>query len=502
MKSFRKKLTFNMLVIVSILLLHPFTAMAQNDDQNNALEGPPAEKSNMARTVSLSLDECVDRAIANSDQIAAEKHRLAALDAQRKSMLWEPFSHFYMRAGVSLVREKCAMLDNGRLTDCNGGSITADENWQDGNWGPRFEFKLQGGIPIPISNKMFAGQKALKEGMKAKQAMLPTFQNEIRYNVHRAFHAITGAREMLYTLSQGRKHLDDAQKKIEENLANQEGTETEIDLVKLKVFQAQLDAMEQEAILIEKQGLAALNFLVSSPDGRQVDIPEDPQQIVDNELKSLADYQQAALENRPELDALRHAIKAYEAKVSLQRSEFVPDMAFVISLRAARTPNVDFKQRWTDANGVTHQSDSVPYALENSYNYGSLYPAMALVMSYPLDFGKDINKLKQSKAELTALVLDQKQAIEGIMLEVETVYIELTTTKDAINALNRSKRLARGWMLAAVQNHATGIGTSKDVKDALKEYFGIMAQIHQKIAAYNIGIAHLEKVTGSFAQKQ
>jgi outer membrane protein TolC len=491
--SLMSKMSYVLLGML-VLLLAPGTTRAQKD----ALEGPPAGNREKQRKISLSLDECVNRAIANSDRIAAERHRLEALDAQRKSMLWEPFSHFYMQGGVSLVREKCAHLDNGLLTGCNGPTITEDEDYKKGDWGPRFEFKLQGGIPIPISNKMFAGQKALNEGMKAKQAMLPSVQSEIRYNVHRAFHAITGAREMLYTLSEGRKHLDEAQKKIEENLANQEGTETEIDLVKLKVFQAQLDAMEQEAILIEKQGLAALNFLVSSPDGRQVDIPEDPQQIVDSELKSLADYQQSALEHRPELDALRHAIKAYEAKVSLQRSEFMPDLAFVISLRAARTPNVKFKQSWSDADGVRHTNDSVPYVLENSYNYGSLYPAMGLVMSYPLDFGKDINKLKQVKAELTALVLDQKQAIEGIMLEVETVYIELTTTKDAITALNRSKRLARGWMLAAVQNHATGIGTSKDVKDALKEYFGIMAQIHQKIAAYNIGMAHLEKVTGNF----
>ncbi|MBN2716660.1 MAG: TolC family protein [Deltaproteobacteria bacterium] len=464
------------------------------------LEGPsvPPTGTTDKGTVVLNLDELVKRAIGNSDQISAERFRLNALDFQRKAMLWEPFSQFYIQGRITMVPEKCqALNEDGGLVDCSGGnSIDADENWDEGKWGPSFHFKFQGGIPIPTSNKISAGKTALDEGIKAKSAMLPTIQNEIRYNVHRAFHAIIGAREMLYTLSEGRKHLVKSREKIEQNLANQEGTETEIDLVKIKVFEAQLDAMEQEAILIEKQGLAALNFLVKLPGGKRVDIPEDPQQIVDTDIKTLPDYQQAALDHRPELEALRHAVNAFEAKVSFQKSEFIPDLAFVVSLRAAHTPNVHFKRNTGTTANPRYEDADMPYVYENSYNYGSIYPVMGLVMSYPLDLGKDINKLKQAKAELTALVHDQKFAIEGISLEVETAYIEVTTTLDAINALNRSKRLARGWMLAAVQNHATGIGEAKEVKDALKEYFGIMAQIHQKIAAYNIGLAKLEKVTG------
>ncbi|MBN2527135.1 MAG: TolC family protein [Deltaproteobacteria bacterium] len=483
-------------IAVAVLLLPPTQVLLAAE-----LEGPPDTKKT-GSTVSLSLDECVEKAIKNSDQIAAERYRLEALDAERKALLWEPFSHFYIQGKFAMVTDKCVDISGGTanpdgvlVKECSSGvKITGDDDISsDDSWGPSFHIKFQGGLPIPTSGKLSYGKTALEEGIKAKKALVPSLQDEIRFNVHRAFHAISGAREMLYTLSEGRKHLQKARTKMEENLENQEGTETEIDLVRLKIFEAQLDAMEQEAILIEKQGLAALNFLVKIPGTKRVDIPDAPQQIVGNELKPLKDYQQQALNHRPELKALQHAVKSWEAQVAFQRTEFIPDLAFVISLRAGRTPGVDVKK---DGKDVT----SVPFLYENGYNYGSYVPAMALVMTYPLDFGKDINRLKKMKAELSALVLDQKQAIEGIMLEVETVYEELSITHNAIDALNRSKRLARGWMLAAVQNHATGIGTSKDVKDALKEYFGIMAQIHQKIAAYNIAFAKLEKVTGMIAQ--
>ena len=49
---------------------------------------------------------------------------------------------------------------------------------------------------------------------------------------------------------------------------------------------------------------------------------------------------------------------------------------------------------------------------------------------------------------------------------------------------------------AAIQADAAGLGPAKEVKDALKEYFGIMASIHKLTGEYNIGLTKLDKVTG------
>jgi outer membrane protein TolC len=118
-------------------------------------------------------------------------------------------------------------------------------------------------------------------------------------------------------------------------------------------------------------------------------------------------------------------------------------------------------------------------------------------MRYPIDIGLDIHRVKEARAQLAATIMDQKQAIEAIMLEVETTYVEITSISATIDALHQARRLTRGWMAAAVQNHATGIGSSKEVKDALKEYFTIMTQLHQKIGEFNIGLAMLDRVTGT-----
>jgi hypothetical protein len=51
-------------------------------------------------------------------------------------------------------------------------------------------------------------------------------------------------------------------------------------------------------------------------------------------------------------------------------------------------------------------------------------------------------------------------------------------------------------MAAVIQGHAAGLSSAKEVKDALKEYFSVMAGIHRATAEYNAAIAELEKVTG------
>jgi len=468
-------------------------------------EGPPAEKAPATPAAEvLTLDKCLTRALANSAEISAERHRLDALDEQEKQLMWLPFSDFAVKGMFTVVPDKCADTTGGTLTPCGGeGNIPSDNAYKDMSWGPSFHIGLEATLPIPVSNRFSSALRAIREGKSAKAAMLPTLEDEIRYNVHRAFHAIIGAREMLYTLSEGQKHLASARRLLEENLEKQQGTETEIDLIKLKVFEAQLEVMAQQSRQLEKTAMAAMAFLIGQPAGKPFDLPEDPQAQLAIEVKTLDDYKRPAVANRPELEALRHAVNAMDAKLDLARSEFAPELAFVVNFKAGYTPGVETVEQKTRNDGTTYTDDAtVPFLYKNSYNYGSLFPGMALVMRYPLDFGMDVHRVRQARAELSALIIEKKQALQAILLEVETTYTEVASLGTTIDTLSQARRLTKGWMAAALQNHAAGVGSSKEVKDALKEYFATMAQLHQAIGEYNIGLAKLDRVTGVRAEKK
>jgi outer membrane protein TolC len=456
-------------------------------------KAPAAEQGADAEPVRLSMEECVRRAVANSRTLMAERHRVAAMDAMVEQVFWAPFSGFSATVAGTMVPDKCIDKDHfdtyGSVVDCDGSASSQDDNmfqsdfWT-GGWGPSVRVEIEGGVPIYTFGKISNSKRAVEEARDAKKAEYPKFEHKIKFQVMQAYQAVSGAREMLYTIEQGRKHLKKARDKVEKDLENQEGTSTEIDLIKLKVFENEVDQYEAQSKEIERVGLAALRFLVGGADRDRVDILDEPQKRFQENLLPLEAYKKDAMKNRPELDALKHAVKAMESKVDMRRADLWPDLLVIGGFRYAWTPGRDDVSNWT---------------LKDNYNYG---PAvwLALAVNYKFDWGLDIYKLDEAKAELTALTIDQKETLEGVVLEVEKAYHKAVASKDALESMEKSRALVKGWIAAEVQNHETGLSSAKDVKEALAEYFKVMASIHKLTNDYNVSVAEIHRVTGKFEQ--
>jgi len=444
-------------------------------------EGPPS-------VVRLTLEECATRAVANSKKLAAERHRLDMIHAQVEQVWWAPFSSIGLESAFTFVPDACIdtgeLDDNGHILGCDGRDFPAEDDYSANSWGPTFRLEVKGTVPLVTFGRISRSRRAIEEAEKAKAAQLPAVEQQIRYDVERAYHAIIGAREMLYTLGEGQKKLVDARERLEENLEKQEGTETETDLIKLQVFESQIALMIQQSKQIETTGLSALRYLVGGEDASRVDVPEDPQTLFERDLAPLEAFERRALENRPELESLRHALEALDAKVALRKSEFFPTLGLVLGWKYAVTPG---------------RTDISNWVLSDGYNTNGWYAYLGL--KYDLDLGLDIYKLDEAKAELAALSADQENALDAIRLEVQTTYQKVSSTRESLRELEKSKRLTRGWIASAIQANEAGLGPAKEIKDALKEYFGIMAQIHQLTGQYNAGLAELDKAAGTLGAK-
>jgi len=306
---------------------------------------------------------------------------------------------------------------------------------------------------------------------------------DIEYKVHQAYQAISGAREMLYTVEKGRTHLRKAREKVESDLENEEGTSTQIDLLKLKVFENEVNQYEFQSREIERTALAALRFMVGGDVDFAIDIVDYPQEQTAEEIKELHYYKELALERRSELKALKFAVKALEAKIRFRKAEFAPDLLLVGEFRWGWTPKNDDVDSWI---------------LRDSYNAGPAF-GVGIALNYQFDIGLDIYRLREAKAELAALSTDQQTALNGVMLEVSKAHSHAIAVQESLSSLKRSKRLVKGWISAVMQNHAAGLGSTKDVKEALTEFFKVMAGIHKLTHDYNVSVAELKKVTGDLA---
>ncbi|MDD5310071.1 MAG: TolC family protein, partial [Deltaproteobacteria bacterium] len=201
----------------------------------------------------LGLAECVRRALANSRTLMSERHRLAALDAQVEQAFWAQFSDFSAEGFFSVVPDKCIDEDYydsmGVVRNCSdaggkGYSGLSEDSYDATKWGPTIQLKVEGGVPIYTFGKISNARDAIQEAYKAKEAEIPAFEDKVRFQVEQAYEAVSGAREMLYSIGEGRAHLVKAREKVEADLAAQEGTATEVDLLKLKVFEGEVDGIE------------------------------------------------------------------------------------------------------------------------------------------------------------------------------------------------------------------------------------------------------------------
>jgi outer membrane protein TolC len=487
-------------LVFAFLLGTPLAVVAQSETVSDGSLPPSPASETLAPTASsepvtetkapvrLGLEACIKRALANSNALAAERERLNIMDHKVNQAYWAPFSNFKITGSATMVPDKCideeALEDRGVIVPCGENDAAAhrqlDEYDYSGSWGPKLDIRADFGIPLLTFGKITNSWDAVKAARSASQSRFPKFAQQIRYNVKQAYNAVLGAREMLYTIGKGRKHLVKARRKVEEDLENQEGTVTEVDLIKLKVFESEVTQYETQSLEIERLGLSALRFLVGGADKDRVDTVDKPQERDSREIDKLEKYKDQALQNRPELKALHHAINATEAKVRLRRSEFYPDLVLVGGFRYGWAPG---------------RTDISNWVLSDAYNYGPGF-GIGLALEYKLDLGLDYYRLKEAKSTLTALTLDQKSALDGIMLEVEKVYYHAISTRDSLLAIERSRRLVKGWIAAVTQNHATGLATAKEVKDALAEYFKVMASVHTLTSEYNIAIANLDRTTG------
>jgi outer membrane protein TolC len=467
---------------------------ADDTDSSSGESLPPAPPATLTEPTQkddevhrLTLEECLRFALASSGRLAAERHRLAMLAAQVKQVYWAPFSEIGLKGFFTVVPDR----DNpfGPCTDnpddprqCLYAGQSDDNLIAGDSWGPAFRLEATAVVPVYTFNKIRSSRQAMEAAYEAKQAELPRFENEIKLQVHQAYEAVLGGREMLYIIDQGRSYLNKARKKVEEDLENQEGTSTEIDLIKLKVIEAQAGQFEAQAREIERVGLAALRFLVGPQGGSDIDIVDAPQTPREDQLGPLAQYVERAIDQRPELAALRKALEALRAKVKLRKAEFFPNLALLGGWR------------WAWAGG---RDDIEVWVLNDSFNYGPASLWFGLGLDYKLDLGLDIHRLNEAKAELAAVSAESKLALDAIVLEVNKTYERAVASRSALNSLMSTKKLVRSWIAATALNHAAGLASAKDMSDALKEYFSTMANVLKTTADLNLSLAELERVTAS-----
>ncbi len=430
-------------------------------------EKPPPRMSAAvtARAPVYTLRRCLELAARNYPKVAEAKARLRHKEAQLSQAHTAPFSEWNLTAGVGpapTVRGTSIYSPNTDAALTSNMALA----WQVG---------IDGVVPLWTFGKITNLWDAAEAQIKVGEHEVKREKNDVKMSVRRAFYGAQLARDSLALVREATQRIDKHLGRLEARVADGDGDD--IELLKLKMYRAELEARESEAAKQERIALAGLKFLIGAPSA--VEIPDQPLRRVPHRLAPLGRYLEAARLFRPEVNMARAGVMARQAQVRLEQSRYFPDFGLALSGRYGRAPE------------VTNQINPWVNDSANRFHYGA-----ALALKWKLDFLPQSARVAQAQAQLEEIRATERYALGGVGTEVEQAFAEAVDAATRVDAYTRAQGYARQWLIKVQQGIDVGTFEDEDVVSPAKEYalkrFAQMSAVYE----YNIAIARLSQATG------
>jgi outer membrane protein TolC len=411
------------------------------------------------------LDQCLRLAAANYPKVRAALARHRSKLAQVDAAASLPFGQFRVRSGLGL-----APTVRGTSVYSSSTDVALS-----GNMGLGWEFGLDGVVPLWTFGKLDSAVEAAKASAHAGGSEVDKERNDLRLEVRRAYYGLQLARDSLILVGEATQRIDDYLTKLERSVA--EGDGDDIELVKMRMYRADLDVKASEAREQSASARAALAFLVGLTG--PFDIPDRPLVSLNHVVGPVSRYLTAARLNRPEINMVRAGVMAKSALVRLQRARLYPDVGIGIAAAWRRAPEVD---------------DSTNPYVNDSGNY--LRYSAGLVLEWKLDLIPKMAQVAQAQAELEEMRATEQFALGGVGLEVEQAWGEAVETARRLASCADSARFARQWMVKIQQGIEVGTYEDADIGEPAKEYALRRFAEMKATFEHNVSLAKLARATG------
>lgn len=342
----------------------------------------------------------------------------------------------------------------------------------------RTELKLV--QPLFTFGKISAGVSAAQSGIAASKGREAGVTADLELNVKKAYWGAKLAREMLETLDEGLTYIEDAQKKIDKDLAEGTGDVTITDRLRLRTVRAEVDARLLEAKRGQSLAQAGLRALLGAEAGDEIAVDNEALVPVNVPARPPSFYEEQARLSRPEVHALNHLVASKRALAELEWRKQYPDLVLLGTASFAYASSVDNPQ---------HAFASDPY---NSKSAG-----LAAALRWPLDLGIKNARAAKARAEAQETEARRREALGGIVFEVNKALAELNEAQQRADVLARGEKAGKQWITSVAQNFAAGLAEAKDFSDALVTYFQFRARHLQALFDINMAAATLSRATGS-----
>jgi outer membrane protein TolC len=411
------------------------------------------------------LKRCLKLAEQNYPKISEASARLSQKRAQLFQAKTAPYSEFTATGGLGIA------------PTVRGTSIYSQDSdvSLSNNMGLAWQVGIEGVVPLWTFGKITNLWDAAEAQVHVGGHEVKKEKNDVKMSVRRAYYGVQLARDSLLLVRDAATRMDRYIARLARKVA--EGDGDDIELLKLRMHRAELEARESEARRQETIALAGLRFLTGVQGS--FDIPDEPLRRSRHSLGPVAHYLAAARLFRPEINMARAGVVARQAQLRLEQSKYYPDLGLGLSAKWARAPEI------VDQRNPFVRDDA------NRLFYGA-----ALVLRWKLDFLPQSARVAQAEAQLEELRATERYALGGVGVEVEQAFAETRDAAVRLDAYTRATGYARQWLIKVQQGIDIGTFEDDDLVEPAREYaFKRFAQLSATFD-YNVAVAKLGLATG------
>ena len=431
-----------------------------------------------AETVTLDLDQAVNRALNHDPRIEEVNH---LVDAAR-AMVDEAQGHKGWAFDLNSFLGIAPAVNGGLFASggCTPGNCTLRSDRYDLSG-----FSLWGDVTLSVVKPLYTfGKienytKAAKANVEVKRGDVRLKRGETVLDVKRAYFGYLAARDGDRLLSDVKKRVDGTVDLVKQWLRDQNGNVRQSDLYALQSGSALIGRYLDEAGALEKVALDGLKVLTGAGLGSDLTVADRALTPVEMPAMDLPALEQQALAKRPEMGQVEAGLRARRALVAANKANFTPNLYAGVAGFLSYAPNRDHLDN--------------PYISDPFNDYG-LSPVIGLKWDW--SGGVQSAQVAQAEAELNALIAKAAQAREGIPYQVAEQYHQVEAYHDAVAHMEDASRSARRWMIASFADFEAGQTGGDKVVTAFQGYVLAHTQYLQTVFDYNMHVAQLLHVTG------
>jgi outer membrane protein TolC len=195
-------------------------------------------------------------------------------------------------------------------------------------------------------------------------------------------------------------------------------------------------------------------------------------------LPTLAEVQQQAAKDNPEVRAALAAVRVASAEVTSSRAGYLPSLS------------LDY---WYGIDATQFAANTVI----NGQKFSNLGSAAAATLNIPVwNWGATQSRIKQSELRRAQAQRELSLAQRKLLAEIRSLYAESETALNELGGLSRSAELAAESLRLTTLRYTNGEATVLEVVDAQTTFAQASSAYQDGAVRYHVSLANLQTLTG------